>query len=423
MAVKSVGNKNGEWKFTTIIRINLSISRQYDFNRTAKQHLLLYIFYMLQISLLWTNCVISSVAAAQNLEIKRNDKTAHDLLQYQSNESNMDSNLENRAESEHSLGNRSMANESSVLPFDSIKFLSSNSSETTTRILSMDSKAFVRKRKNSNRNERSRKLEKLNYLKHLTLSHSQISLNSSVTRNKRNQFRIKKNARKNVIHNLLFRNKIKRNVNNSSTYLLFNSSFNDENVSILSTSSASETFTTEPSLSSNNNSSNLNASNEIDTAITNRTTQIIAALSNVTLETIRNKTNSNDNHTIIKPLTTKQPPNYQQLNRYKVNNVFEMARKLKYNKLLTKNLSGPNESSSSNSSNFRSSDSNNTNTKGTVSVLGLFELSTRHGIRPEGYSELAAAQMAVRHINQRGLLPGYTLQLLTNDTKVRFIFD
>lgn len=53
-----------------------------------------------------------------------------------------------------------------------------------------------------------------------------------------------------------------------------------------------------------------------------------------------------------------------------------------------------------------------------VSILGLFELSTRHGMRAEGQSELAAAQLAVQHINRRGLLLGYTLKLLTNDTKV-----
>lgn len=53
-----------------------------------------------------------------------------------------------------------------------------------------------------------------------------------------------------------------------------------------------------------------------------------------------------------------------------------------------------------------------------VSILGLFELSTRHGVRKEGFSELAAAQLAVQHINRRGLLLGYTLKLLTNDTKV-----
>lgn len=53
-----------------------------------------------------------------------------------------------------------------------------------------------------------------------------------------------------------------------------------------------------------------------------------------------------------------------------------------------------------------------------VSVLGLFELSTRTGMRPEGQSELAAAQMAIKHINARSLLPGYSLEMLTNDTEV-----
>ncbi|XP_055685134.1 gamma-aminobutyric acid type B receptor subunit 2 [Lutzomyia longipalpis] len=58
-----------------------------------------------------------------------------------------------------------------------------------------------------------------------------------------------------------------------------------------------------------------------------------------------------------------------------------------------------------------------TGDNGKVSLLGLFELSTRTGTRPEGHSELAAAQMAIRHINKRGLLPGYELELLANDTK------
>ena len=53
-----------------------------------------------------------------------------------------------------------------------------------------------------------------------------------------------------------------------------------------------------------------------------------------------------------------------------------------------------------------------------ISILGLFELSTKHGVRKEGYSELSAAQLAIRHINRRGLLFGNTLKLLTNDTKV-----
>lgn len=61
------------------------------------------------------------------------------------------------------------------------------------------------------------------------------------------------------------------------------------------------------------------------------------------------------------------------------------------------------------------------NGKRIISLLGLFELSTRNGLRVEGLSELAAAELAVHHINKRErLLPGYTLQLITNDTKVFF---
>lgn len=92
------------------------------------------------------------------------------------------------------------------------------------------------------------------------------------------------------------------------------------------------------------------------------------------------------------------------LNRFKENNVFEMATKLKYNKL-SAGVGGVTDKAK--------------NGFGKVSLLGLFELSTRDGIRPEGRSELAAAQLAVRHINERHILPGYTLELLTNDTKVR----
>lgn len=53
-----------------------------------------------------------------------------------------------------------------------------------------------------------------------------------------------------------------------------------------------------------------------------------------------------------------------------------------------------------------------------VSLLGLFEMTTHLGTRWEGRSELAAAELAVRHINERGLLPGYLLELITNDTQV-----
>ncbi|XP_063619166.1 gamma-aminobutyric acid type B receptor subunit 2 [Cydia splendana] len=52
-----------------------------------------------------------------------------------------------------------------------------------------------------------------------------------------------------------------------------------------------------------------------------------------------------------------------------------------------------------------------------VSILGLFELSVGVAPRAEGASELAAAQLAVRHVNRRELLPGYKLHLFTNDTK------
>ncbi|XP_063376857.1 gamma-aminobutyric acid type B receptor subunit 2 [Cydia fagiglandana] len=52
-----------------------------------------------------------------------------------------------------------------------------------------------------------------------------------------------------------------------------------------------------------------------------------------------------------------------------------------------------------------------------VSILGLFELSVGVAPRAEGASELAAAQLAVQHVNRRELLPGYKLHLFTNDTK------
>jgi len=53
-----------------------------------------------------------------------------------------------------------------------------------------------------------------------------------------------------------------------------------------------------------------------------------------------------------------------------------------------------------------------------ITVLGLFDMTTRTGERTEGRSELAAARLAVRHINDRQLLAGYQLELFTNDTKV-----
>ncbi|KAG6460215.1 hypothetical protein O3G_MSEX011829 [Manduca sexta] len=52
-----------------------------------------------------------------------------------------------------------------------------------------------------------------------------------------------------------------------------------------------------------------------------------------------------------------------------------------------------------------------------VSILGLFELSIGNTPRADGVSELAAARLAVHHVNQQEVLPGYKLHLITNDTK------
>ncbi|XP_067625916.1 gamma-aminobutyric acid type B receptor subunit 2 isoform X1 [Eurosta solidaginis] len=52
-----------------------------------------------------------------------------------------------------------------------------------------------------------------------------------------------------------------------------------------------------------------------------------------------------------------------------------------------------------------------------IVLLGLFELTDKQGQRFDGWSELNAAQMAVEHINRKQILPGYILELLTNDTQ------
>lgn len=51
-------------------------------------------------------------------------------------------------------------------------------------------------------------------------------------------------------------------------------------------------------------------------------------------------------------------------------------------------------------------------------ILGLFELSTKHGKRCDGYTEVEAAKMAINHINTMNILPYYHLNLLINDTQV-----
>ncbi|KAB0798802.1 hypothetical protein PPYR_06682 [Photinus pyralis] len=52
-----------------------------------------------------------------------------------------------------------------------------------------------------------------------------------------------------------------------------------------------------------------------------------------------------------------------------------------------------------------------------IYILGLFELSTKWGVREEGLSELAAANLAIEHVNKFQILPGYSLKLMANDTK------
>ena len=64
---------------------------------------------------------------------------------------------------------------------------------------------------------------------------------------------------------------------------------------------------------------------------------------------------------------------------------------------------------------------NKKNTK-TITILGLFEMTTNGAERPEGRSELAAARLAITHVNQKNILSGYQLQLVVNDTKVRIMF-
>lgn len=92
-----------------------------------------------------------------------------------------------------------------------------------------------------------------------------------------------------------------------------------------------------------------------------------------------------------KPLTNKS-------NRSRVNNVFELSSKMLLNSTINNH--------------YKSARA------GKVTLLGLFELTTKQGVRPEGQSELAAARLAVKHINRQNLLPGYTLELITNDTQV-----
>ena len=55
-----------------------------------------------------------------------------------------------------------------------------------------------------------------------------------------------------------------------------------------------------------------------------------------------------------------------------------------------------------------------------IFIGGLFELTGRR--RSSGTSELAAAKLAVAHVNTRKVLPGYRLRLLYNNTEVSINF-
>lgn len=173
-------------------------------------------------------------------------------------------------------------------------------------------------------------------------------------------------------------NKIKRSVNNSST--------STNNSTLMTTNYDTASITTSKKSTHLQSKSTTAFNSRNNPEITTRfTPNAITTINSITQIESSNR-----------PIKSQQ----QSLHRPRETNVFEMATKLKYNKL-AKSKVIPDESR-----------------KGKISLLGLFELSTRYGLRTEGQSELAAAQMAVRHINSKQILNGYTIELLTNDTKV-----
>lgn len=172
-------------------------------------------------------------------------------------------------------------------------------------------------------------------------------------------------------------NIIKRSVNNNATLTsnptLMTTNYNT--ATIMTTKKSNQQFKSTTAL--------INSMNAPE--ITTQFTPNIATINSITQIESSNR-----------PIKSQQ----QSLHRSRETNVFEMATKLKYNKLAKSNVI------------------HDESRKGKISLLGLFELSTRYGLRTEGQSELAAAQMAVRHINSKHILNGYTIELLTNDTKV-----
>ncbi|CAN7949888.1 unnamed protein product [Ixodes pacificus] len=58
-----------------------------------------------------------------------------------------------------------------------------------------------------------------------------------------------------------------------------------------------------------------------------------------------------------------------------------------------------------------------------VYVLGLFELTGPCDAARGGLSEKAAANLAIRHVNERDVVPGYRLEMYDNDTKVLYVSE
>ncbi|EEC19551.1 hypothetical protein ISCGN_027286 [Ixodes scapularis] len=56
-------------------------------------------------------------------------------------------------------------------------------------------------------------------------------------------------------------------------------------------------------------------------------------------------------------------------------------------------------------------------------VLGLFELTGPCDAARGGPSEKAAANLAIRHVNERDVVPGYRLEMYDNDTKVLYVSE
>ncbi|KAH8038241.1 hypothetical protein HPB51_000035 [Rhipicephalus microplus] len=57
----------------------------------------------------------------------------------------------------------------------------------------------------------------------------------------------------------------------------------------------------------------------------------------------------------------------------------------------------------------------------TVYLLGLFELTGSCEAAKGGRAERAAARLAIRHVNERNVVPGHRLEMYDNDTRMRTV--